>query len=60
MCDRGLDRHRGDQRLVLAALALTDRALNTGAPRTCRISVTKPLPDRARLKHTDLVPVFHR
>jgi len=26
MCDRGLDRHRGDQRLVLAALALTDRA----------------------------------
>jgi len=60
MCDRGLDRHRGDQRLVLAALALTDRALNTGAPRRCRISVTKPLTDRARLKHTDLVPVFHR
>jgi len=26
MRDRGLDRHRGDQRLVLAALALTDRA----------------------------------
>jgi hypothetical protein len=36
---RGLDRRRGDQRLVLAVLALTDRA---------------------RLKHTDLVPVFHR
>jgi len=26
MRDRGLDRQRGDQRLVLAALALTDRA----------------------------------
>jgi len=26
MRDRGLDRHRADHRLVLAALALTDRA----------------------------------
>jgi len=26
MRDRDLDRHRGDHRLVLAALALTDRA----------------------------------